>query len=362
MSKKSLFAVVSALVVLVQVSLGADVPKNIVLMIGDGMGHAQLTATKVVKAKLNMERMPVGGMVTTFAKDDFVTDSAAAATALATGEKTNNGMLSQAPGGKPLKTLFEYAKEAGKFRGIVVTCSLTHATPAAFASHVKGREMNDEIAEHMAGAGLEVMFGGGLAYFMPRGMPGSSRQDNKNLIDVLAKRGEVVVQERQFAGLSEDKPATALIALKHPAPSKDRSLSLGAMVAKALPILATNGKGFVLMVEGSQIDWEAHKNDAAGIIRETIEFDDAVGVVLDFAQKDGRTLVVVTADHETGGMTLLGGSIKDKAVSKAEFSTHDHSAVMVPLFAFGPGSVEMGGLKDNTDIGKKLIEYAIGLK
>jgi alkaline phosphatase len=342
------------------VCFAADVPKNIVLMVGDGMGSSHLTAGRVVSGSLSIERLNVGGMVATHSSDKLVTDSAAAATAMATGKKTNNGMLSQSPDGKPFKTLFEYAKENKKSRGVAVTCSVTHATPAAFAAHVASRKMAPEIAKQMAEAELEVMFGGGLGYFMPKGMKDSKRKDERNLIDLLAKRGEVVVQEKHFSGLAEDKPASALIAIDHPASSEKRELPLSVMTAKALSILSSDKDGFVLVVEGSQIDWRAHANDEEGVIRETIEFDKAVGVVMDFASKNGETLVVVTADHETGAMSLLDGSIADKTVSKIEFESHGHSGEMVPLFAFGPGAAVFGGIKDNTFIGKTLIEYVRG--
>jgi len=292
----------------------AQMPRNIVLMVGDGMGITQLTAAGVVKGRLAVERLPVGGAVKTFALSDFVTDSAAAGTALATGHKTSNGMLSMTPDGMPLKTLFEYAADRGKWRGLVVTCSVTHATPAAFAAHVKNRDMNALIAEQIAASGIEVLFGGGLAYFLPKSMSGSARNDDTNLIDLLMKHGAVATDEQGFAGLSCEKPAAALIALRHPADSGSRGVSLSAMAVKALSILSRHEKGFVLLVEGSQIDWFGHRNDKTGIIRETIEFDDAVGAVMDFAEKDGETLVVVTADHETGGMALLGGSISGMEV------------------------------------------------
>lgn len=351
------FLIIAMCCLVAAAGFAAEAPKNIVLMIGDGMGMAQLTAGGVVKGALNIERLPVGGAVKTHSLNSFVTDSAAAATALATGRKTNNGMLSMDPDGKPIKTLFEYAAEKGMRRGVAVTCSVTHATPAAFSAHVKSRNMNDPIAEQTAAAKLEVLFGGGLAYFMPKSMEGSKRTDEKNLIDVLAGLGELVIKEQHFPGLADDKPASALIALQHPAPSGERSLSLGAMAAKALSVLSSGKNGFVLVVEGSQIDWAAHKNDEAGVIRETIEFDDAVGAVMDFAEKDKQTLVIVTADHETGGMALLDGSVVEKEVKTVKFASRDHSAAMVPLFAYGPGSAVFGGLKDNTFIGKQLIEY-----
>jgi alkaline phosphatase len=336
---------------------GAEAPKNIILMIGDGMGAAHLTGGKIAKGSLSIERMPVGGMVATFAKDKLITDSAAGATAFATGEKTNYGMISVTPEGKPMKTLFEHAEEKGKSTGLAVTCSVTHATPAGFVAHVSSRSSEADIAEYVAGAELEVLFGGGLAYFMPQSMNGSERKDDKNLIDVIARRMQIVTAENQFAGIDVTRPAAALLAMKHPAAADKRELPLKAMVAKAIEILSANEKGFVLMVEGSQIDWNGHSKDGAGVVRETVEFDDAVGVALDYAEKNGNTLVVVTADHETGGMSVTDGSVAEKKMTKAEFQTGGHTAEMVPLFAFGPGANALGGLRDNAEIGRKLIEY-----
>jgi len=210
-----------------------DYPQNIILFIGDGMGVGHITAGKIARGNMNLERFSVMGLVTTHSANQLITESAAAATALATGYETNNRAISVSVDKEPLKTLFEYAKEEGKSLGVVVTSSVTHATPAAFMAHADDR--------------------------------------------------------RQHA-------------------------------------------------------------DAA-----MIDFDDAVGAGLDFAQKNRRTLIVVTADHETGGMAVHGGSVQNMQLDSTAFTTTGHTAAMVPLFAYGPGSTRFSGIQDNARVGQALI-------
>ncbi len=354
--RKTLLLLVAICFMLPIVCLSADVPRNIILMVGDGMGPAQLTAGLITSGKLNIERMPVGGLMKTFAANKMVTDSAAGATALATGYKTNNGMVSVAPDKKPLKTLFEYAKENGKATGVAVTCSVAHATPAAFMAHAKNRNLYDAIAEQIANSDVDVLFGGGLGSFTPKGAENSSRKDKKDLLDKLRSNMIVAVSEEEFVELPEKGKVAALMAKTHPESADKRTVSLGDMTQKAINILDRTKKGFVLVVEGSQIDWAGHANDIERVESEMKEFDEAVGVVLNFAEKDKNTLVIVTADHETGGLALHEGSIADKELKEVEWTTKAHTAVMVPLFAKGPGAEAFGGIKDNTDIGRMLIE------
>lgn len=354
-------------------------PKNIILMIGDGMGTSQLTAGKVAKGTLSVERMDVGGLCTTFAANALVTDSAAAGTALATGQKTANKHISTTPDGKPLETIAEAAKENGKAVGLVTTCSLTHATPAAFATHVTSRYMNQDIAKQLVDAKFNVLFGGGWAWLVPKNSDASSvkedlspagygkketssgkRTDGVNLLVELEKQMTVATTPNAFRALGKTDRAAALLYSLHPPAAAEREVSLPELTAKALEILARDEDGFFLMVEGSQIDWAGHKNNKEWLIDEVVDFDDAVGVVLDFAEMNPDTLVVVTADHETGGFAVQGGSLKDKKVTNAAFTWGNHTASMVPVFATGPGSDAFGGLIDNALIGHTLKKFASG--
>lgn len=335
-------------------------PTNIILFIGDGMGVSHITAGKIVKGYLNLERFKVVGLFTTHAHNALVTDSAAGATALATGYKTYNGAISVSHDKSPLKTIVEYAEEKGKATGLAVSCSVTHATPAAFVAHVDDRSKNNIIAEHISKSGVDVLFGGGYGYFIPQSTDGSKREDEKDLIAELSKRTKVVRSAEEFLELGDVDSAAGLFTAGHPPKESDRSPSLHVLTKKAIKILSKNKSGFFLMVEGSQIDWAGHQNNKEDIIAEMLDFDNAVGVGLDFADKNPHTLVVVTADHETGGFAIHDGSIKNKEVSASGFTTKKHTATMVPVFAHGPGSSAFAGIGDNTTVGKTIIQYLNG--
>jgi alkaline phosphatase len=327
---------------------GETVPKNIILFIGDGMGLPQVTAGKIAKGKLEMERCPVTGFVTTWSSSSLVTDSAAAATALATGEKTRNGSLGLTPDGKPLKNVTEYAKEKGKSTGVAVVCALTHATPAGFIVHVPGRGQAVEIAEQIAASDVDVLFGGGLNDFS---------STNNPCLPELQKKMPVVLTAEEFRNLGTPEKAAAILYPGHPPYAADRKVPLKELTQKAIDILSQDKDGFFLMVEGSQIDWACHKNDGTNAVSEVVDFDAAVGAGLDFAAKNGETLIIVTADHETGGFAVLSGSVENKMITKTGFVLGDHTASMVPLFAYGPGSAVFSGVHDNTDVGKIMIRY-----
>ena len=332
-------------------------PKNIILFIGDGMGPSQLTAAHYTKGELNMARCPVGGLMTTYAANNFITDSAASGTALATGFKTSVGTIAQTPEGQPLKTALEVAEDVGKATGLVATSAITHATPATFSTHVPARKMQNEIAEQLAAQEIEVLLGGGLAFFTPQTEKGSMRSDDQDLFKVLESKMTVVTNQAGFdAAGTPDRLAGLFAPVELPKVSEGR-ISLAAMTEKAIDILQQDEQGFFLMVEASQIDWGGHANDEDYVITETVDFDDAVGVGLDFAKKDGETLIIITADHETGGFSVLEGSVAEKTITKTAFTSGGHSASMVPIFAYGPGAEVFGGIKDNTDVGRQLIKY-----
>ena len=337
-------------------------PHNIILFIGDGMGVSHVTAARVESDSLNMERLTTGGLLATHAVGSFVTDSAASGTAIATGVSTMNGVISMSPAGAPLKTVLEYAEESGMATGLVATCSITHATPAVFVAHVPSRDDDALIAEHIAAGGVDVLFGGGLGYFLPASASGSLRKDERDLLyemegDVTILRTEEEFDELLRADRSDGERVAGLFYRAHPPVEYERAPSLARLTAGALDILAGDEDGFFLMVEGSQIDWAGHENNSDWIIAETLDFDAAVGIGMDFAERDERTLVVVTSDHETGGYAVLGGSVAENHVSRTGFTTGSHSAAMVPLLAYGPGSAGLGGIHDNTFLGSALIEY-----
>jgi alkaline phosphatase len=339
-----------------------EYPENIILFIGDGMGVGHITAAKIARGNINLERFSVMGLVTTHSANRLITESAAAATALATGYKTNNRAISVSVDQEPLKTLFEYAKEQGKAIGVVVTSSVTGATPAVFLAHADDRRQQTDIAEQIANSDIDVLFGGGWAYFVPATTEGSKREDQKNLLATLETRMPLILTGDNLSAHTDTQKLAALLAPGGLPKAADRDYSLSRLTQTAIHILSKNRNGFVLMVEGSQIDWAAHNHDQQRLISELIDFDDAVGAGIDFAQNNRRTLIVVTADHEAGGLAVHGGSIQNRQVDSTAFTTTGHTAAMVPLFAYGPGSTRFSGIQDNAVVGQVLIKLLLKKK
>lgn len=324
-----------------------DQPTKVILMIGDGMGLAQITAALVANTNLNLERTEETGLVTTFSADNLITDSAAGATAMATGTKTYNGAISVDTTGAPLKTLVEYAEEKGMNTGLIATSSITHATPAAFYSHNKTRKDDEGIAAELPYSGVDIFMGGGRKFF-------AQRMDSTNLLQELQSNGYLVAKTMEEVQNAESEKIGYFIDDEQPVSYiSGRGNFLPEATSSALDFLNNKNEDFFLMIEGSQIDWGGHANDLKYIITEMMDFDRAIGKVLNYAEKDGNTLVVITADHETGGLSLTGGDLETQYV-EGEFNTGGHTAVMVPVFAYGPGSEMFSGLQDNTDIFKKI--------
>jgi len=327
--------------------------KNIILYIGDGMGIAEITTARLsktgVSGRLTMEKMPVTGLEYTQSSDNLITDSAAGATALATGFKTNNGMISVSPTGRRLETILEAAQNKGMRTGLVVTSEISHATPACFASHVKSRHDQDSIAVQLIAHGVDVLLGGGKKYFLPVTRVGSGRKDSLDLIAVARRDGYRFVETaEQLRAVSAGKIlglfAMGGMTTRAPEPS------LQTMTEKALQLLAQdNQEGFFLMVEGSQIDWAGHANDVEDNIYQTLQFDAALESGIKFARKNGHTLIVVTADHETGEMSINGGTLDGKKLD-IRWTTHHHTGVPVGIFAYGPHALNFMGYHDNTEI------------
>jgi alkaline phosphatase len=323
-------------------------PKNIVLLIGDGMGLSQVSAGLYFRdSPSNFERFNTIGLIKTSADGFVITDSAAGATAFSTGEKTYNGAIGMTSEKQPAKTIIESLSERGFATGIVVTSSVVHATPASFYAHVDHRYKYEEIAEFLPTSDLDFIAGGGLKFL-------NNREDKKDLLQEL-RLNEFEVLETIPSTIGTNKQAVLLAEDGMPKISEGRGDFLPKATQLALEYLSESDKGFFLMVEGSQIDWGGHANEVDYLIEEQLDFDKTIGVVLDFAQKNGETLVIVTADHETGGFTLsMNGS--DYNTLKPSFSTGGHSGTMVPVFAEGPGASEFGGIYDNTAIYFKMMK------
>ena len=337
--------------------------KNVVLLIGDGMSFAHISAARIhskgADGLLNLELMPVTGMIKTHSANELITDSGAASTALATGVKTVNERISMDSENKKLLTILEVAQQKEMATGLVATAEITDATPAAFGSHVKLRYNHSSIAIQLLEHKINVLLGGGKAYFLPTSQLDGKRNDNRNLIEEAQSQGYLFVNNREKLFAANGSYLLGLFAALE-LTTRDPEPSLREMTKKALSILENTQKDFFLMVEGSQVDWAGHDNDQEEVIRQMLLFDEAVKEVLDFAEKDGRTLVIVTGDHETGGLAINGGKL-DGSKIRLGWTTKNHTGIVVPVFAFGPKAEHFSGVLDNTDI-PILISNFLGIQ
>lgn len=318
-------------------------PKNIVLLIGDGMGLSQVSAAIYYKdGKPNFERFNTIGLSKTSSSSDLVTDSAAGATVFSAGVKTYNGAIGVDKDTISVPTIVEQLSKEGLSTGIVATSSIQHATPAAFYAHVKSRRLYEDISTFAPNSGVNIFIGGGLKFF-------NQRKDGKDLLAEMKAKGYDVITDQLPETPSKNNEIILLAEDGMPKMSEGRGDFLPNATKLALEKLSQNEKGFFLMVEGSQIDWGGHANDADYLIEELLDFDKTIGEVLDFAEKDGETLVIVTADHETGGFTLATDN-GDYNKIKPTFSTTGHSGTMVPVFAEGPGASLFNGIYESNEI------------
>ena len=324
-------------------------PKNIILLIGDGMGLSQVSAAIYYKnGKPNFERFNTIGLSKTSSSNELITDSAAGATVFSTGVKTYNGAIGVDKDTIPVPTIVEHLVKRGYGTGLVATSSIQHATPASFYAHVKSRSMYEEITEYAPKSGVNFFAGGGLKFF-------NKRKDGKDLLASMKDNGYEVITDKLPKSPSEKNELILLAENGMPKMSEGRGDFLPNATKLAMEKLSKNENGFFLMVEGSQIDWGGHNNEGDYLIEELLDFDKAIGVALDFAAKNGETLVIVTADHETGGFTLAS---KDGDYNKINpvFSTTGHSGTMVPVFAKGPGAELFNGIYENNEIYFKMME------
>ncbi|MBN4084942.1 alkaline phosphatase [Flavobacteriaceae bacterium AH-315-B10] len=338
-------------------------PKNVILLIGDGMGLSQVSSAFYFKeSSPNFARFKHIGLIKTSSSREDITDSAAAATAFASGVKTYNGAIGVADDSTNVENLVEIISSKNIKSGLVSTSSITHATPAAFYAHNISRGSAEEIALDLAQSDVDFFAGGGIRYF-------NNRNDNRNLLKELKDKDFKIdtTALSHFSAIQSYKKAAFLLANNHmPPTSKGRGDFLTNATELGIQFLIKDeeNSNFFMMVEGSQIDWGGHANNGAYLVSELIDFDDAIGKALDFAEKDGNTLVIVTADHETGGLTLSstlketedGNEYSDYSKISMTFSTGGHSATLIPVFAYGPGSKEFIGIYENTAIFDKILK------
>jgi len=319
---------------------------NIILMIGDGMGLSQITAGMYsIGNTTALEEFETIGLAKTHAYEQFVTDSAASGTAIACGEKTYNGVLGIDPKNQYLESILEYSQTQGYLTALLATSSIVHATPAAFYANVDSRKKYQDIALQLSESNVDYFIGGGRKHFV-------TRDDKRNLVKEMSAYEMVNTlskfeksQSKKIGYFTDDDEPKRL--------SEGRYPDLDKLVVATLDKLATRKKPFFMMVEGSQIDWGGHANELNYLLSEFEEFNNAIAAAVAFAKKQGNTIVIVTADHETGGLSLLKGDVARNTVS-GRFSTEGHSAAMVPVFAFGPGASSFSGIYENTSIFKKM--------
>ena len=358
--------------------------KNVIYLIGDGMGFGAVTSLLLSEDEVTgFEQAPVIGLSETCSANNYVTDSAAGGTALATGTRTNNGFVGADPEGNQLTSVLRKAQDMGKKTGIVVNTTLTEATPASFYAGVTSRKMVFDIAKQFTESNVDVAIGGGLDHFIAR--PDSLDltatliekgydvflnwetvlgTDSEKFVGILplydlhrreenngtasAAEGQEVCLAAQLASLNEDVNATHL---------SEPTVYLEKATVKALDILSRNNKdGFFLMIESAIIDGYGHNNDSDGMIVEMKEFNRTLQNMIDYVNNNPETLLVVTADHETGGTGVYynGHNPGNEGPVKLKFSTSGHTGTVVPIFAYGPGAENFAGLMKNIDVPKKI--------
>jgi alkaline phosphatase len=329
-----------------QVDGNKSAVKNIIFMIGDGNGLAQISASLYANGQqLTLAYLKHMGLIKTHSADDFTTDSAAAGTALATGNKVKNRSIGINPDGSKGENLPEYLQQYRYLTGIVTTDYVTGATPAAFYAHQSDRDMVKEISADLVKSPLNLFIGGGEKNFSQNNQLQKLLASGFYLVDSLAQIGSIKEKKAGYFAAEEGLPTK----------SNGRGDYLSRATTQAISFLSKDGHPFFLMVEGAMIDSGGHNNDTETVIEEGIDFDQALAEALKFADKDGQTLVIITADHETGGITIPQGNVNQNQV-ELEFETEDHTGILVPIFAYGPHSDEFRGIFDNTDVFHKITE------
>ncbi len=332
-------------------------PPRVILVIADGAGISHWTAGLLAGDSAAIWRFPVVGLVDTRNVEKRITDSAASATAYATGVLSFNGFIGMGPDTVALETVLEQAAARGMATGLVATSSIVHATPASFAAHVPDRYQYEEIAAQLAGSSVNVLLGGGHEFFDP-----SKRDDGHDYLTPLGRSRRWVTKAEDLAGEPvSGKPGLVGLFADNAMKAADegRSPTLAEMTKAAISVLERDPDGFFLMVEASQIDWLAHDNEPFHrIVAEVQECEEAMHAALDYVSGRPGALLVVVADHETGGLALL----EEAGQWKTAYGSGGHTAELVPLFASGTGSERFGGTHPIDEIGRRLAEVVLGVQ
>jgi len=344
-----------------QIATKNSTPKNVILLIGDGTGLSQISSAFFYKETApNYGRFKHIGLINTSSSREDVTDSASGATAFASGVKTYNGAIGVADDSTEVETIVEIVSPKNIKSGVISTSSIVHATPASFYAHSLSRGFYEEIAADLAVSDVDFFAGGGTKFF-------NNRKDGRDLFKELrAKQFNIdTTKLGDYNSIKAYSKVGYLFGPEHmPPTAKGRGDYLPKATELGIKFLNKDNSNFFLMIEGSQVDWGGHANDSDYLVSELIDFDDAIGKALDFAKRDGNTLVIVTADHETGGFTLAaskktdaeGKEYSDYSEAEGIFSTGGHSATLIPVFAYGPGAEEFSGVYENNEIFHKILK------
>ena len=322
--------------------------RNVILMIGDGMGLEQVSCAWVLNhGKLNLDRFPAIGLSRTWCTNELITDSGAGGTALAAGVKTGYSHVGTAADSTDLASVLVKAKELGKKTGVAVTCHFADATPCDFCCH---NNQDDLIADYVT-CGVDYLSGGGLDWFTVK------RKDNRDITREMAAAGYTVALTEEEL-MAADLPVIGILAPDNLPVAMERGDLYRRTVARGLDILSreSGDQGFVMMLEGSCIDDWLHGNDIEKAMEELLDFDRTIGDVLTWAAADGHTLVVVTADHNTGALTLQDGNLEEGRIGVA-FGSESHNGIAVPVYAWGPGSDAFTGIRDNAEWGQLIASF-----
>ena len=351
-------------------------PKNIILLISDGMSLTQVSTYRLLKGgpneRIAVDKFPVSGIVLTHSENAIVTDSASSATAFSTGRKTNNGALGLDEDNKILENFTEIIDRYGYVSSLISTSEITHATPAAYASHVDLRWKTDEISLQMMESNVMTILGGGRHFFLPEDL-GGKRTDGLNLLEQMESSRMVMTEKKELdsfdhsdlgkvVGLFADEALRDKEKPENHVFEPSSSEMLNFAINRSEKFNENGCKGFFIMLEGSQVDWAGHANDLNYLKREMQDFDEAVELALDYAIQNPDTLVIATADHETGGLLIESSSPTDYTAPEVKFSFNtgigygSHTGVPVPVYAYGPGSENFTGTLDNTDIFYAMLE------
>lgn len=323
--------------------------RNVIFMIGDGMGLAQICAADAINEGLSILKLQQIGFQKTQAKDAYTTDSAAAGSALATGKKHNNRHISSSPSGEIHLSLTDMFHNNQYACGVVTLGNVADATPAAFYGHSTERDESDEITKWLLDGKLTLLNGSGLELF-------TDRKDGIDLLSELKDQANYSIQQSVDDINKVDGKVICIDERMEKAATEETLSLLADATHEAISKLNKgNNKGFFLMVEGAKIDYAGHANSLPGSIMETLSFDLAVAEALRFADQNGETLVIVTGDHETGGLSLVDGNVLTNSIT-AQYMTDDHTPIMLPVFSYGPHSSAFTGVYQNTDIFHRILK------